>query len=90
MACGYCIATPQRVAHRRRPSPARTAAAGHRSDFGALENLNQQRQRPFSHGSARHPYHTAAAIAPVWARFASTIVIEILVVRDRSTSWQAT
>jgi DNA-binding transcriptional LysR family regulator len=40
---------------------------------GALENLNQQRQRPF--GRLRiHATHfpAAAAIAPVWARFAST------------------
>ena len=50
---------------------------------GALENLNQQRQRPF--GRLRiHATHlaAAAAIAPVWARFASTypdVHLEILV-----------
>ena len=49
---------------------------------GALENLNQQRQRPF--GRLRiHATHiaAAAAIAPVWARFASTypdVHLEIL------------
>src|ERR1700692_3689362 len=50
---------------------------------GALENLNQQRQRPF--GRLRiYAGHLAAAavIAPVWARFASTypdVHLEILV-----------
>ncbi len=50
---------------------------------GALENLNQRRQRPF--GRLRiHATHlaAAAAIAPVWARFASTypdVHLEILV-----------
>jgi DNA-binding transcriptional LysR family regulator len=50
---------------------------------GALENLDQQRQRPF--GRLRiHATHiaAAAAIAPVWARFASTypdVHLEILV-----------
>ena len=50
---------------------------------GALENLNQQRERPF--GRLRiHATHiaAAAAIAPVWARFASTypdVHLEILV-----------
>jgi DNA-binding transcriptional LysR family regulator len=50
---------------------------------GALENLNQQRQRPF--GRLRiHATHlaAAAAIAPVWARFASAypdVHLEILV-----------
>src|SRR4029077_1582788 len=49
---------------------------------GALENLNQQRQRPF--GRLRiHATHIAAAavIAPVWAQFASTypdVHLEIL------------
>jgi DNA-binding transcriptional LysR family regulator len=49
---------------------------------GALENLNQQRQRPS--GRLRiHATHlaAAAAIAPVWARFASTypdVHLEIL------------
>src|SRR5580692_13205300 len=49
---------------------------------GALESLNQQRQRPF--GRLRiHATHiaAAAAIAPVWARFASTypeVHLEIL------------
>ena len=50
---------------------------------GALESLNQQRQRPF--GRLRiHATHiaAAAAIAPVWGRFASTypdVHLEILV-----------
>jgi DNA-binding transcriptional LysR family regulator len=50
---------------------------------GALENLNQQRQRPF--GRLRiYAAHLAAAgvITPVWARFASTypdVHLEILV-----------
>ena len=50
---------------------------------GALENLNQQRQRPF--GRLRiYAGHLAAAavIAPVWARFATTypdVHLEILV-----------
>src|SRR5580693_653271 len=49
---------------------------------GALENLNQQRQRPF--GRLRiHATHiaAAAAIAPIWARFTSTypeVHLEIL------------
>jgi len=49
---------------------------------GALENLNQQRQRPF--GRLRiHATHIAAAavIAPVWGRFASAnpdVHLEIL------------
>jgi DNA-binding transcriptional LysR family regulator len=50
---------------------------------GALQNLDQQRQRPF--GRLRiHATHiaAAAAFAPVWARFASTypdVHLEILV-----------
>src|SRR6266403_3796398 len=50
---------------------------------GALESLNQQRQRPF--GRLRiHATHlaAAAAIAPVWGRFASTypdVHLELLV-----------
>ena len=50
---------------------------------GALESLNQQRQRPF--GRLRiYATHiaAAAAIAPVWGRFASTypdVHLEILV-----------
>src|ERR1700733_15108917 len=50
---------------------------------GALENLNEERQRPF--GRLRiYAGHLAAAavIAPVWARFASTypdVQLEILV-----------
>src|SRR6202047_16173 len=50
---------------------------------GALENLNQQRQRPFGRLRIFAGHLAAAAvIAPVWARFASTypdVHLEILV-----------
>jgi DNA-binding transcriptional LysR family regulator len=41
---------------------------------GALEGLNQERQRPFGHLRIYAPHHMAAVtvIAPVWERFLST------------------
>jgi DNA-binding transcriptional LysR family regulator len=83
MGCDCCIGR-RGASHSPTPVFACSNSYGRRLiRFPALWNLNQQRHRPF--GRLRiHATHiaAAAAIAPVWARFASTypdVHLEILI-----------